>query len=107
MVFNATFNNISVMSWQSVLLEEETGGPRGAAPRPLAVKGAVDGCYVRINLPATFQFSPATSKSIDIPELAPGRWFSLGPPVSSSNKTDCHDITEILLKVALNTIKFC
>ena len=27
MVFNATFNNISVMSWQSVLLVEETGGP--------------------------------------------------------------------------------
>jgi hypothetical protein len=30
--------------------------------------------------------------------------FSPGPPVSSNNKTDCHDITEILLKVALNTI---
>jgi hypothetical protein len=28
-------------------------------------------------------------------------WFSLGTPVSSTNKTDCHDITEILLKVAL------
>jgi len=27
------------------------------------------------------------------------------PPVSSNNKTDRHDITEILLKVALNTIK--
>ena len=28
-----------------------------------------------------------------------------GTPVSSTNKTDRHDITEILLKVALNTIK--
>jgi hypothetical protein len=28
MVFNATFNNISVISWQSVLLVEETGEPR-------------------------------------------------------------------------------
>jgi hypothetical protein len=27
-----------------------------------------------------------------------------GTPVSSTNKTDHHDITEILLKVALNTI---
>jgi hypothetical protein len=27
MVFNATFNNISVMSWRSVLLVEETGVP--------------------------------------------------------------------------------
>jgi hypothetical protein len=33
--------------------------------------------------------------------LATGRSFS---PVSSTNKTDRHDIAEILLKVALNTI---
>jgi len=37
--------------------------------------------------------------------LATGRWFSPDLPVSSTNKTDRHDITEILLKVALNTIK--
>jgi hypothetical protein len=37
--------------------------------------------------------------------LATVRWFSLSPPVSSTNKTDRHDITEILLKVALDTIK--
>ena len=36
--------------------------------------------------------------------LVTGRWFSSGTPVSSTNKTDSHDITEILLKVALNTI---
>ena len=30
--------------------------------------------------------------------------FSSSTPVSSTNKTDRHDITEILLKVALNTI---
>ena len=36
--------------------------------------------------------------------LSTGRWFSSGTPVSSTNKTDRHDITEILLKVALNTI---
>ena len=28
MVFNATFNNISVISWLSVLLVEENGVPR-------------------------------------------------------------------------------
>jgi hypothetical protein len=33
-----------------------------------------------------------------------GRWFSPGTLVSPTNKTDCHDITEILLKVALNAI---
>ena len=36
--------------------------------------------------------------------LATGRNFFPGPPISSTNKTDHHDITEILLKVALNTI---
>ena len=36
---------------------------------------------------------------------AAGGWFSQGAPVSSTNKTNLHDIAEILLKVALNTIK--
>ena len=37
--------------------------------------------------------------------LATGWWFSQGTPISSANETDRQDITEILLKVALNTIK--
>jgi hypothetical protein len=32
------------------------------------------------------------------------RWFSPGNPASSTTKTGRHDIDEILLKVALNTI---
>jgi hypothetical protein len=36
--------------------------------------------------------------------LATGRWFSPDTQVSSTNKTDHHNITEILLKVELNTI---
>ena len=35
--------------------------------------------------------------------FATGRWFS---PVSSTNKTDRHDRTEILLKVALSIISY-
>ena len=35
MMFNATFNNISVISWRSVLLVEETRGP-GENHRPVA-----------------------------------------------------------------------
>jgi hypothetical protein len=35
MVFNATFNNMSVISWLSVLLMEETGVP-GENHRPAA-----------------------------------------------------------------------
>ena len=34
MVFNATFNNISVISWRSIVLVEETGGP-GENHRPI------------------------------------------------------------------------
>jgi hypothetical protein len=36
--------------------------------------------------------------------LTEGRRLSPGTPVSSTNKTDHHDIAEILLKVVLNTI---
>ena len=44
--------------------------------------------------------------------LAHGRWFSPGTPASSTTKTGRHDITEILLKVALKhqkskSIKSC
>ena len=38
-------------------------------------------------------------------KLTTGRCFSPGTPVSSTNKTDSHDITEILLEVALSTKK--
>jgi hypothetical protein len=34
------------------------------------------------------------------------RWLSPGTPVSSTNKTDRHYITEIFLKVALSTIEY-
>jgi len=36
--------------------------------------------------------------------LAHGRWFSPSTPTSCTTKTGRHDIAEILLKVALNTI---
>jgi len=35
--------------------------------------------------------------------LVHGRWFSPGTPASFSSKPDRNDISEILLKVALNT----
>jgi hypothetical protein len=36
--------------------------------------------------------------------VAAGLWFSPGTPVDSKTKTNCHVITEILLKVSLNTL---
>jgi len=38
--------------------------------------------------------------------LTAGLWFSPGTPVSSTNKTDRHNITEILFKVGLSTVTF-
>ena len=34
-----------------------------------------------------------------------GKWFSPGTPVSSTNKTDHHNIAEIWLKVVLSTMQ--
>ena len=81
MVINATFNNISVISWRSVLLLEETRVPE-----------------ITTDLPQV------TDSDKVYQLLAHGRWFSPGTPASSTTKTDRHDIAEILLKVALNTI---
>ena len=36
--------------------------------------------------------------------ITEGQWFSLGTLISSTNKADCYDIAEILLKVVLSTI---
>jgi hypothetical protein len=47
---------------------------------------------------------PATSDKV-YQLFAHGRWFSSGTPPFSISKTGRHDIAEILLKVALNTIK--
>jgi hypothetical protein len=36
--------------------------------------------------------------------VSTSRWFSPGTPVSSTNKSDRYDATEMLLKVVLNII---
>jgi hypothetical protein len=49
-----------------------------------------------------FRLAAASDKVYQL--LAHGRWFFPGTPSSSTTKTGRHDIAEILLKVALNTI---
>jgi hypothetical protein len=51
------------------------------------------------NYPPVF-FLPASDKVYQL--LAHGQWFPPGTPGSSTIKTGCHDIAEILLKVVLN-----
>jgi hypothetical protein len=48
------------------------------------------------------RFTAASDKVYQL--LAHCRWFSPGTTASSTTKTGRHDIAEILLKVALNTI---
>jgi hypothetical protein len=58
-------------------------------------------CFVNYNKGCT-RLAAASDKVYRL--LAHGRWFSPGIPASSTTKTGRHDIAEILLKVALNTI---
>jgi hypothetical protein len=51
-----------------------------------------------------FWFSDNAAPSKFLPMGRFGRFFSLSPPVSSTNKADRHNIAEIVLKVAFNTI---
>jgi hypothetical protein len=64
-----------------------------------------------LDLQLPVQSVPFTTKIVssnpvngEVKKIATGRWFSAGTPASSTNKTDRHDITEILLKVMLRTI---
>ena len=50
--------------------------------------------------PAHGQVNSIQHYAIVCQGLATGRWFSQGTLVSSTNKTNRYDITEILLKVA-------
>jgi hypothetical protein len=58
-----------------------------------------------VEFTTTYATSASTIKVVSSNlALSIGRWLSPGTPVSSTNKTDRYDITEILLKVALNII---
>ena len=81
----------------------------------ITLRGIMIICYLDLQLP--MQSVPITSNVVSLNpaqarctryNINVCQWFSLGTAVSSTNKTDhilvFHDITEILLKVALNTI---
>jgi hypothetical protein len=49
MVFNATFNNISVISWQLVLLVEEPGYPEKTTDLPQVTDKQEDNSYFSLH----------------------------------------------------------
>jgi hypothetical protein len=75
--------------WWSVLLVEETRVPRENHLTAVPGENHWQVCGTRDKV---YQL------------LAHGQWFSPVTSASSTTKTDRHDIAEILLKVALNTI---
>jgi hypothetical protein len=87
MVLNATFNNISAISWWSVLLVEETGGP-GENHRPAASHWQVYHIKLYMYTSLCSRFEQTTSVVIGTDCIG-----------------SCKDIAEILLKVALSTIR--
>ena len=139
MVFNTTFNIISIISWWSVLLVEKpektthlsqitdklyyimlyTSPWTGFELTTLVVIGAdyTGRCKSNYHMITTktirtfvYKADQATKEeywNYYIPSASD--WsvtcgmFSPSIPVSSTNKTDRHGITEMLLKVALNT----
>jgi hypothetical protein len=64
----------------------------------IELKGKIIGLFVLVDIVWMVNINQACQWH------ATDQWFSPGTPVSPTNKTDRHDITEILLKVALNTI---
>jgi hypothetical protein len=57
-----------------------------------------------VRIPLRWGVLDSTLCDKDCQWLAAGRCFSPGTPVSPANKAECHEITEILLKVVLSSI---
>jgi hypothetical protein len=57
--------------------------------------------YLCIFTKGCIRLAAASDKAYQL--LAHGQWFAPGTSASSSTKTGHHDMTEILLKVALST----
>jgi hypothetical protein len=106
---NATFNNISVISWQSKKLVLFFFLPHLLGMLHLSRLWSYDSwilnylCLSPLMLWVRILIRARCTTLCDkvCQWLVTDLWLSPGPPVSSINKTDCHDITEILLKVAL------
>ena len=106
------FWNIFIRYTRSKLIRKPNyfRGPRG---RERMVVGLTTTCAISAYHHWSCEFEPHSWRGVldttlcdkVCQWLATGRWFSLGPLVSSINKIDRHNITEILLKVTLNTIK--
>ena len=107
MVSNATFNNISVILWLSVTtdMEQVTNKLYNIMLNRVHIEPTTL-VVIDTDCTGSCKYTYHTITTIPLCDkvcrwFAAGRWFSLGTPVSSTNKTDRNDITEILLQVVL------
>jgi len=101
-------NIISVISWQSVLLVEgETSWSwsYGSWIYNYLCNQCLSPLKLWVWIPFIWGVFDITLCDKVCQLHAAGIWFSPGSWISPTNKTDRHNIAEILLKVALNTIK--
>jgi len=99
LVFNANLSNISAISWHRNCLWYWQYNIKHIMTLPtktITLVLKVSSCRQGV--------LDTTLCDIVCQWLVAGMWFSPGTLVSSTNTTDRHDITEILFKVALNTI---
>jgi hypothetical protein len=61
---------------------------------------------IKTDMLNSFDIRHAAASDKTFQLLAHGRWFSPGTPASHTTKTGCHDLAEILLKLALNTTPY-
>ena len=90
---------MSVIYFYIIILHINTWGPAWSWSHDSWIYNYICNQYTS---PLTFRWSTLCDKFFQW--FATGRWFSPGTLVSSTNKTDSHHVTEILLKVTLNTI---
>jgi len=116
MVHNATLNNISVISWRSVLLLEKTGRKPQTCRKSLTTLPHIvvlnTSCHEKIIVGTYSYLCNQCISPLMLWVWIPIRqgvldttlcdkvcqWLVAGTLVSSTNKTDCHDITEILFE---------
>jgi hypothetical protein len=93
-----------------LLISDLCRGHRGLDNMEVGISTTCNQCLLPLTLWVRIQLGQGVLYTILSDKvcqwLATGRWFSLSTPVSSTNKTDCHDLTEILLKVVLNLRNF-
>ena len=97
---NKHYNNVLIAKCDILML-------RGRCDRDRMVVGYTTTYGISAYHHRCCEFESRTKRDLQhyvIKLLVTARWFSPTPPVSSTNKTDRHDKTEILLKVALSTI---